>query len=50
MKNEIIDSLFKSDKRKAIGEDGNKIDYTSSQLYTNKQIIQLEESIFETLY
>jgi len=41
MKNKRIDWLFKSDKSEAIWEDGNKIDYTSSQHYTNDQIVQL---------
>ena len=41
MKNKRIDSLFKSDKSGAIQEDRNKIDYTSSQYYTNDQIVQL---------
>jgi len=50
MMNKRINSLYKNDKSEAIREDGNKIDYTFSQCYTNDQIIQLEEPIFETLY
>ena len=41
MKNKIIFSFFKSDKRETICEDENKIDSTSSQLlkhYTNDLI------------
>ena len=50
MKNKRINSLFTSEKKKVIREDENKIDYTSSQYYTNDQIIQLKKLFFETLY
>jgi len=42
--------LFKSDKRKTIRENENKIDSTSSQHYTDDSIIRLGKLIFETLY
>ena len=42
--------LFKSNKSEVIREDGNKIDYISSQHYSNEQIIQLVELTFETVY
>jgi len=53
MKNKIIDSLFKSDRREVVGEDENKIDFTSSHILkycTNDQIVQLDELFFEALY
>jgi len=38
-KNKRIDSLFKSDKKEAISENENKINYICSQHYTNDQIV-----------
>jgi len=32
MKNKIIDSFFKSDRREVVGDDENKIDFTSSHI------------------
>jgi len=52
MKNKIIDSFFKSVRREVVGEDENKIYFTSHILKycTNDQIFQLDELFFEALY
>jgi len=51
MKNKIIDSSFKSDRRE-VCEDENKIDFTSHILKycTNDQIVQFDELFFKALY
>jgi len=53
MKNKIIDSFFKSDRREVVGEDENKIDFNFSHILkycTNDQIVQLDELFFKVLY
>jgi len=53
MKNKTIDSFFKSDRREVVGEDENKIYFTSSHILkycTNDQIVMLDELFFKALY
>jgi len=53
MRNKTIDSFFKNDRREVVGEDENKIDFTSLHILkycTNDQIVQLDKLFFEVLY
>jgi len=53
MRNKTIDSFFKNDRREVVGEDENKINFTSLHIlkyYTNDQIVQLDKLFFEVLY